>query len=319
MSASPNSTVHFATTFRQDDGTLVAAADAKVVFRDAVAGVSEVALAEEGAEVGFYTKDWTVPAGAAVGFYDWWYQGDFAPFEGADVATWKSDLRTLEVVAATPSTPQGSTASLAANALTTLGAAKSELGIPLEDDADLDPRISRIINAASGWIESRLNRNLGRDTVTELLSGRGRQRLNLERYPILELVSVQVDGADVSDECKILNGARGARGQIWRKNGFPLSAFGYRDLTADVDPSTADLNVEAEYRGGYVLPRDEDDANPRTLPWEIEWACIRIVKIWYDRDPDMKRETSEAGYSYEVDPNMARGILQDLRVHKRWV
>ena len=86
-----------------------------------------------------------------------------------------------------------------------------------------------------------------------------------------------------------------------------------------MDPSKARRNVEITYIGGYVLPKDEDDAHPRSLPWEIEWAAIRLVKIWYDRDPDVRKETSPTGYSYEVDPKTAREILRDLRRYRRWV
>lgn len=305
--------VPFGTEFEISTGKLVDVTNPRVVLQDPIAGVTTVSLTKQA--TGMYAAVWTVPLDAALGFYDYYYAGTYDVGKGPQEFT--GGFGTLEIVKQDPETSLGSVIGLSANALTTVGALKDELGIA-SSDTSLDTHLKRMINAASDWLEAQLHRSLRLETVTESLSGFGRQRLNLARYPISSLTSVKVDGADVTADCKILNGARGQRGQIWRKDGFPLSARGYGDLTSDTDPSTADLNVEVSYKGGYVLPQDESATLPRTLPWDIEWACLRIVKHWHDRDPGLKSEQSPTGYRYEVDPQLAQTILKDLAPYRRW-
>jgi len=315
---SPNSVIPFATSYRRDDNELVDPTTPRVTFKDAVGAVSSLVLVKE--DVGHYALDWTIPADAPLGNFNFVYSGSFSPFEGADSAYWESDLQTLEIVASTAAAEApGSVVGLASNALTTVGAVKAELGIA-DADTTHDPRLKRMINAASRWIERKLNRELARASVTEKLRGYGRDKLLLARYPIVSVTTIEVDGAAAvqGDGPADWDYESQAGGILYREDGWPLQARGYGDLTADIDPRKARRNVKVTYIGGYVLPKDEDDANPRTLPWDIEWVAIRIVKLWYDRDPDMKKETSEAGYSYEVDPRTARALLEDLRSYKRW-
>ena len=49
------------------------------------------------------------------------------------------------------------------NALTTLDALKTSLGIdPAEEDAQRDATLVQLINAASAWLETQLGRKLGK-------------------------------------------------------------------------------------------------------------------------------------------------------------
>ena len=103
--------------------------------------------------------------------------------------------------------------SLAGNALTTLARLKTELGLDAQDTSQ-DDHLVLLVNASSAAIESELFRDLGRLEVTEVLSGYGRQHINLRRYPIESVSSAKVDGTAVTD-FRIL----GEQGQLWRRQG----------------------------------------------------------------------------------------------------
>ena len=54
------------------------------------------------------------------------------------------------------------------NALTTLDALKTSLGIdPAEEDAQRDATLVQLINAASAWLETQLGRKLGKSTYRQ--------------------------------------------------------------------------------------------------------------------------------------------------------
>jgi len=203
--------------------------------------------------------------------------------------------------------------SLAGNALTTLERLKMELGLDTQDTSQ-DSHLALLVNATSAAIESELYRDLGRQEVTEVLSGYGRQRITLRRYPVESVTSATVNGSAVTD-FRILS----EQGQLWRRQGWPLSASGYGDLTLDQDPDSADLNVEVTYVGGYVLPKDETPQRPRTLPWDIEMACLRLAIDMHNRGPGMSAEQSPGGYRYEVGLTLLRDEVQKLRRYRRWV
>lgn len=260
--------------------------------------------------LGQYTWSWTVPTGAPIGVYS------YIVFGTIDGVPCESDLQQFEVVSpgGNVSPTPGQLVDLADNALTTVERLKLELGID-QDDTSQDDHLRMLINVVSGAIEAELNRDLGLAEVTELLSGYGRQRLNLRRFPIVDVDTATIDGVEV-DDYKILPGELG---QLWRKNGWPLSASRYGDLTIDADPFTADLNVEITYTGGYVLPKDATGQNPRTLPWVIEGACLRLAIDMHNRGPGLSSEQSAGGYRYEIGLTMLRDETRKLARYKRWV
>lgn len=160
------------------------------------------------------------------------------------------------------------------NALTTLEKVKGRLGIPLLDTTQ-DEDLEFFINSASATIEKYCNRKFGLTVFNELKQGRGNTKLILENYPIVELVEILIDDQPVDiTKVKVLADT----GMLYRPNGgFPSSVFGGRLLHPI--PDDVQHNIYVEYSAGYVLPKDETVDNPRTLPFDIENACLRMISI----------------------------------------
>lgn len=88
------------------------------------------------------------------------------------------------------------------NALTTLDALKTSLGIdPEEEDAQRDATLVQLINAASAWLETQLGRKLGKSTYRQKYCGTGTQMLSLEQYPIVsvERITDTFTGETITD------------------------------------------------------------------------------------------------------------------------
>lgn len=166
------------------------------------------------------------------------------------------------------------TANLANNALTTLESAKTFLGID-PTDTSLDDYLTFSINSASDMIESYCNRKFGLTVYKEFKQGRGSTKLILENYPVVSLNKLVINDQNIDvNEVIVLQD----EGMLYRPNGgFPE----YTLVGGFLNPRPDDtqFNVYVEYSAGYVLPKDASDTNPRTLPYDIELACLRMLRI----------------------------------------
>ena len=165
---------------------------------------------------------------------------------------------------------------LAANALTTMQAAKAMLGIPETDiDEQRDIVIANLINSISAWIERTTGRNLGKQVYTETLEATGTRELVLSQWPILAVDYVKdKTGGGVIDPKTYDFRESGKTGVIYKDDGWPMR--GYRgglayDITAPM------RSVEVRYTAGYVLPKDETKRSPCTMPADLQgivWSMM---------------------------------------------
>jgi hypothetical protein len=152
--------------------------------------------------------------------------------------------------------------------LTVLETVKLELQV---EDTKLDELLQTYIRQASGMIARRCRRVFGKETVSEKIRLKHPYRVPhvmLKRYPVTEIVSVTVDGAELLDAQYEVNGEAGLL---------------YR-LNTDCRIDWCARSVTVEYVAGYQL-LDE-------LPRDVERACVTAVKfmVWSrTRDPSVKR------------------------------
>lgn len=147
---------------------------------------------------------------------------------------------------------------LSPDALTTLEALKTELGIPA-DDTTQDEALARAVNAASDAIRRYCRRDFARSEVTEQLQGNGSPRLLLARTPVVDVFAmhlwddpIDLDTITIDRDSGILTGRN-----VWPESDVP--------------------NVTVEYVGGYVTPAQASAGQDRDLPFDIEEACLIIA------------------------------------------
>lgn len=175
-------------------------------------------------------------------------------------------------------------------ALTTLDAAKAELGV--DGTAD-DARLTRLIDRASAAIVSYLGRDLARSDaiVMDVMPASPCPRLCLPLYPDVAVNRVMY-GASVLDP---------ASWSVDARNGILF-----------LPPLCHAMPVAVEYTGGYALP----GSDAPTLPADIEGACLDTVRaLWTStgpgaRDPMLRSESIQGvGATSWLDPQAGAGGL----------
>lgn len=148
---------------------------------------------------------------------------------------------------------------MAAGDLTTLDNVKSWLSPPLTTTGD-DDLLTRLVTAASQFIQTWLNRPIASQAYVETRDGDGGQRMAFANTPVTAVESVTIDGAAVP-----LAPNRHWRGYVFSSTMLYLQGWRFRP---------GFQNVVLSYTAGY----------PATPP-EIEQACIEIVALRYkERD-----------------------------------
>jgi hypothetical protein len=179
--------------------------------------------------------------------------------------------------------------------LTTLADVKAWLqtgqsAFPITDDALL----TRLIGAASRFIESWLNRRILQSDYMEVRDGTGGNRLQFASFPVTAVISLTIDDVVVPP-----SPSTRTAGYVFSPT--QLVVRGYRFTQRP-------QNVVVVYTAGYA-----------TVPPEIAQACIELVALRY-RDRTRIGEVSRAlgsgataAYSQKDLSEPVKAILQQYR------
>ena len=179
--------------------------------------------------------------------------------------------------------------------LTTLADVKAWLqtgqsAFPITDDALL----TRLIGAASRFIESWLNRRILQSDYMEVRDGTGGHRLQFANFPVTAVISLTIDDI-VIPACTSTHTA----GYVF--SATQLAVRGYRFTQRP-------QNVVVVYTAGYSI-----------VPPEVSQACIELVAVRY-RDRTRIGEVSRAlgsgetaAYSQKDLSDPVKAMLQQYR------
>jgi len=186
---------------------------------------------------------------------------------------------------------------LTSDALVTLAVVKDELGVTGEAE---DDRLKRMINAVSRRIRSYCHRTFYfEEDIVESVAGFGGTLIRLSRRPIVSVSSVTYDDAEISsDDYTVQN----ASGMLYRSTGWAWTARLQRNSVADPQPGSERAAFEVTYTGGYVTEPQVDDevADTKTLPDDLEDACLMAVVTRYRGRGQDQRIKSEKSLTYSV-------------------
>jgi hypothetical protein len=166
---------------------------------------------------------------------------------------------------------------MAAGDLTTLANVKAYLSPPLTTSTD-DALLSRLITAASQFIQSWLNRGIATASYTDTRNGTGGMRLFLRNRPVTAIAAVTVDGVAIAASSPPPLGA----GYLFDDSSVYLIG---RAFTKGLQ------NVVVQYSAGYAA-----------TPPEIEQACIGWVALRYkerDRIGQMSKNLAGETVSFQ--------------------
>ena len=204
------------------------------------------------------------------------------------------------------------------NALTTLDALKTSLGIdPAEEDAQRDATLVQLINAASAWLETQLGRKLGKSTYRQKYCGTGTQMLSLEQYPIVsvERITDTFTGETITD---FDFNETGEIGVLFREDGWT-----YRGHIGGLayDYIAPRKYLEVQYVAGYILPKDATEDHPATLPADLEaivWYMIAQQWAIIENDAAGLSAFSISDVSWTFDKNISETWQSVISKYQRW-
>ncbi|MFK7088680.1 head-tail connector protein [Chromobacterium violaceum] len=176
--------------------------------------------------------------------------------------------------------------------LTTLSNVKAWLNLP---GAENDALLTRLIDAASAFIESWCGRRFAVQAYTEHRDGTGKDMLMFGAWPVTAVASVVIDGQPIPPAADFA-----ASG--YRFDELALVLQGYRFARGR-------RNVAISYTAGYAQ-----------IPADIEQACIDLVALRFkERDRIGHQSKSLAGetvtfYLGELSPAARAALAQYKKV-----
>jgi len=186
-----------------------------------------------------------------------------------------------------------------ASDLSTYATLATELGGGV---TSVDPRLPRLLSAASDAIRKHLNRPLMHysSAHTELVAGYGTNRLVLSRAPVLSITSVTLsDGSEVdADEYSVEDSETGL---VYRDTGWPFTGLTRSLLPpqADLLPGSEKRSITVIYAGGWVTPAQAGSSGwsgpARSLPYDLEQAAIDVVRAMYRGAPALGIASESVG------------------------
>ena len=188
----------------------------------------------------------------------------------------------------------------ATNGLTTVARVIAELGVT--DAAQID-LLADYINEATAAISTYCKRAFHREAgIVETLAGYGTNYLMPSRTPIASVASIAFDGQTVpAADYSVYDG-----NMIYSPYGWEDTAKARNTVAQMPIPNSNERLYTVTYTGGYILP----GVSGRTLPYDIERACIEMVKhLLYSRrrDSTIKSEDVDGVYSVTYADNTGEG------------
>ena len=182
---------------------------------------------------------------------------------------------------------------LSSRALTTLLRVKTEIGVAQSQDSD--DALSFFIETASAAIEQVIGRKLYYEAdIVENMAGFDRPLLLVERTPLVALTSVElIDQAGnvlTTYDSTTYEIDDANQGSIYRSDCWPATGL-MTGTSQFVAPNTERKSIQVTYSGGWVTQPQEDeetvdennDPVSRTLPYDLEYACIMTVSSLFRR------------------------------------
>jgi len=179
--------------------------------------------------------------------------------------------------------------------LTTLANVEGWLNIQPGNTAT-DALLTRLITAASQWIENYLARTIGVGSYSRNFNGYGNHTLVLPQYPVISVASLSIDGQAIPV-------AANAQQNGYMFDDRAVYVFGYR-FTRGFQ------NISCGWQAGYAA-----------VPGDVEQACIHLVAARF-RERDRIGEQSKVIQGMQVNfsiKDMPADVVSMLNFYKKVV
>ena len=183
------------------------------------------------------------------------------------------------------------------NYLTTKSRFKLELNLS-STSTSYDTYINDLISEASDYISNECNRTFQKQNYEETCGGSGRAIQVLSRIPLVSIESVYNQDNEISSTCYNIEDKKS--GQVFASTMWVDTSF----VIQNIEPMVAtekSPDYTFNYTAGWVLPSTSTDVETRTLPSDIERACLDYMKIiWNERFDNPMTKSQKTGDASET-------------------
>lgn len=204
-----------------------------------------------------------------------------------------------------------------APSLTTLETVKSDLGLAVTTYDDV---LTYLIKVASDAIANRCNRNFTYSAAwVENVPSYGQTRLVVTHTPVLSVTGISYRDSDVLSTTDVVIADAG-KGWLTSQHGWMTAHSLVSNVTGGTAYAGGELNAyRITYAGGYVTPQQAADAvGARTLPYDLEHACVMAVGSLYRGRGQDRRISSEGLLSYNVSYREVEELPEVASVIRRY-
>lgn len=194
--------------------------------------------------------------------------------------------------------------SISPYALTTLVNAKEHLGVPSANNT-FDSLITRLINEASGRIETFCDRKLKQRTgIVEIQDGFAQDRILLDQWPATKPSELWIDSTGLfTDATRLLDPSDYGLDVSARGEGIGVALLNRSFFPRGIK------NIKAVYDAGFV-----------TIPDELEGACLWTVQFLYSMRNDLSVGLQTKGKNQEnttYREDLPKYVTDTLLAYKR--
>lgn len=158
--------------------------------------------------------------------------------------------------------------------------------------SDYDSLIKQIIEYSVNSIHSYIGYSLEQTSETDYYKGTNRQFLPLGKMNITTISDVKLNGEVLDPSKYSLRKNMLFKSDIWDAKYIGRSMY---------DTSLIDYNIEITYDYGYVYPDIDHTINSGTVPKEIQYVCVELVKRIFIKSGTTQQTKAEGGRRLDSD------------------
>ena len=181
-------------------------------------------------------------------------------------------------------------------------------------NSDYDTLLTQIIEYSIGYIKNYIGGCLATTTETKSYQGTGRQYLPLLSNNVTTVSEVKIDGVTLSNTLYSIKNKMLFKRDLWEKT--------------YINEYVVDYNIDVTLTSGYTYPTINNSINNGTVPKELQYVCLELVKKIFITSGTEQQTSSEKGtqksasfgvsyFEIKFTDNLPKDLVRILDKYKR--
>lgn len=181
-------------------------------------------------------------------------------------------------------------------------------------NSEFDTLLTQIIEYSIGYIENYVGGSLATTSETKSYQGTGRQYLPLLKNNVTTVSEVKIDGVTLNNTLYSIKNKMLFKKDLWEKS--------------YINEYVIDFNIDVTLTSGYSYPLISNSVNNGTVPKELQYVCLELVKKIFITCGTEQQTKGERGsqksadfgvdyYEIKLPTNLPKDLTRILDKYKR--